>query len=222
MKIIYCLLLWFPFLIYAQEHNVPIGSEDNQLALAVENAFPFPLRGLRVAIHSAPTWVAFKTTSIVIDSIPSKTWGDAVFEFSVLETAANQSAAVLLTITEAHGAFSGSRLINLRTVALPQKTELFPPYPNPANPGATIRYTLRASSHVKLEIYDLLVQRVRKLFNEEKPAGTVMIDWDGRNDQGLPLSSGIYLVHLRIMEKGKNNEERCYLKTTKALLMVRG
>ncbi len=214
MKIIYCLLLWCPFLIYAQEHNVPIGSEDNQLAMAVKNASPFPLRGLRVAIRSAPTWVVFKTTSVVIDSIPSMTWADAVFEFSVLETAANQSAAVLLTITEAHGAFSGSRLINLRTVALPQKTELFRPYPNPANPGATIQYTLRASSHVKLEIYNLLGQRVRMLLNEEKPAGTLMIDWDGRSDKGLPSSSGTYLVHLRIREKGKNNEEQFSSKIT--------
>ncbi|MGH7595556.1 MAG: FlgD immunoglobulin-like domain containing protein [bacterium] len=208
MKIIYCLLLWFPFLIYAQEHNVPTGSEDNQLALAVENAFPFPLRGLRVAIRSAPTWVVFKTTSVVIDSIPSMTWADAVFEFSVLETAANQSAAVLLAITEAHGAFSGSRLINLRTVALPQKTELFPPYPNPANPGATIRYTLHTSSHVKLEIYNILGQRVRTLFDEERPAGTFIMNWDGRDDQGLPMSSGTYLVRLVTNEKGKDNKEQ--------------
>ncbi len=213
-NVLFLVMLVFPFRIPAQQHLIPAGTEKNQLVLAVRNASHATLHGVQVAIHSAPEWVIFKTNSVVIDSIPSQAWGDATFEFRVAEQVNDQTATVLLGIRDDHGNFLGSRLITLQAVALPQKTELLPPYPNPANPGATIQYTLRAASHVKLEIYNLLGQRVRLLLNEEKPAGTVMIDWDGRNDQGLLLSSGTYLVHLRIREKGKNNEEQFSSKIT--------
>jgi hypothetical protein len=212
-KALFLVLLVFPFQIAAQ-HIVTAGTENNQLVLAVRNASHATIRDVQVAVHSAPEWVVFTTTSVVIDSIPSQTWGEATFEFRIADPVNYQKATISLAIRDDHGNFLGTRLITLRAVALPQKTELLPPFPNPANPGATIQYTLRASSHVKLEIYNLLGQRVRMLLNEEKPAGTLMIDWDGRNDKGLPLSSGTYLVHLRIREKGKNQEEQFSSKIT--------
>jgi hypothetical protein len=198
-------LLVFPFWLPAQEHSVPAGTAGNQLVLAVENASPSPLRGIRVAIRSAPAWVVFNTTFVIIDSIPSHVSREAVFEFSVPEGAADYKAAILFAITEAHGYFLGSRLIRLHTTVasppLPQKTALAHPYPNPANPTSTIQYALHAPSRVKIEIYNALGQRVRTLLNEDKPAGILSLTWDGKNDQGLAVASGIYIVRLKATEQ---------------------
>ncbi|MGH7453390.1 MAG: FlgD immunoglobulin-like domain containing protein [bacterium] len=198
---LFLVLFVFPTWLPAQEHSVPAGTVGNQLVLAVENASPSPLQGIRVAIRSAPAWVIFKTNSVMIDSIPSKTWRDAIFEFLVSEQTNDQTAAVMLAITDAHGNFLGSRVIKLRTVLLPRETKLDHPYPNPANPSSTIQYTLHTPSHVKIEIYNTLGQRVRQLIDEDKPAGILSLNWDGRGDQGNPVASGMYIVRLRAAEK---------------------
>ncbi|MGH7454474.1 MAG: FlgD immunoglobulin-like domain containing protein, partial [bacterium] len=140
--------------------------------------------------------------SVVIDSIPSKTWRDAIFEFQVLELATEQTAAVLLAITDAHGYLWGSRALKLRTGFLPRETKLDHPYPNPANPASTIQYTLHVPSRVKIEIYNTLGQKVRTLLDEDKPAGVLHLTWDGRNDQGITVASGMYIVRLRATEQG--------------------
>lgn len=73
-------------------------------------------------------------------------------------------------------------------------------YPNPFNPTTTIRYTI-AEFHpnlpVKLEIYNLRGQKIRTLVNTKQPAAAYSIPWDGRDDLGIPVASGVYLYRLR-------------------------
>ncbi len=204
MRIISLLLFYFPLLIFAQERGapVPVGTEGNQLVLAVENASRSSLRDVHVTVRSAPTWAVFKSSSVAIDSIPSKAWRDAVLEFRVQEGTTDQTAAVLLAITDAHGYFLGNRVIKMRTVNLPRETKLHHPYPNPANPSSTIQYALHAPSHVKIEIFNTLGQRVRQLIDEDKPAGILSMIWDGKNDQTAPVASGMYIVRLKATEQG--------------------
>jgi len=126
----------------------------------------------------------------------------------VLEVQAGQADSGQFVITDAYGRFLGQRVLRFRTMLLPQDTRLDLPYPNPANPSTTIQYALHAPSQVKLEIYNILGQRVRRLFDEEKAAGTFSIPWDGRNDHGLAVSSGTYIVRFTATEKGKNKVQQ--------------
>lgn len=70
-------------------------------------------------------------------------------------------------------------------------------YPNPFNPGTTIAYTLDRRAEVRIDIVNLLGQRVRTLANETMAAGSYRIVWDGTDDAGRPAASGIYLYRLR-------------------------
>jgi hypothetical protein len=196
------LLLCCPFLIFAQEHSVPIGSDGNQLVLTIENASNSLIRDVQANVRSAPAWAAFKATVVVIDSIPSKAWRDAAFEFRVPEEKADQTAAIVLTIADARGYLLGKRVIKLRTALLPGETKLHHPYPNPANPSSNIQYTLHTLSHVKIEIYNTLGQRVLQLIDADKPAGILSMTWDGKNDQGITVASGMYIIRLNATEKG--------------------
>ena len=67
--------------------------------------------------------------------------------------------------------------------------------PNPFNPSTTLRYQLAAAGIVDLAIYDLAGRRIRQLLvHESKPAGEHIHVWDGRDDAGRRVASGVYVV----------------------------
>ena len=84
----------------------------------------------------------------------------------------------------------------LRSV-LPKRFALEPNYPNPFNPETIIGYQLPERTEVHLEIYNLLGQKVRKLVNEIQASGYYRIVWNGRNDTGAEVASGVYFYRLQ-------------------------
>ena len=69
-------------------------------------------------------------------------------------------------------------------------------YPNPFNPTTTIKFNISAPSKVQLLIYNILGQRIKTLVSGQMEAGAYKIMWDGLNDHGVRVSSGIYLYQL--------------------------
>ena len=69
-------------------------------------------------------------------------------------------------------------------------------YPNPFNPTTTIEYSLSRATHVTLRIYNLLGQEVRTLVDKVKQPGIYQTKWDGTNDTGLTVVSGVYVYQL--------------------------
>jgi flagellar hook assembly protein FlgD len=69
-------------------------------------------------------------------------------------------------------------------------------YPNPFNPSTSISFGLPKSSSVKLEVFNLLGQRVKVLVNGVLDAGYKTIIWDGKDETGTSVSSGVYLNKL--------------------------
>jgi hypothetical protein len=80
---------------------------------------------------------------------------------------------------------------------LPRKFTLQQNYPNPFNPATIIEYTLPKTSKVKIQIYNVLGQMVRNLVDELQDQGYKMILWDGKDDRGHELSSGVYFYRIR-------------------------
>jgi hypothetical protein len=76
---------------------------------------------------------------------------------------------------------------------LPYRFELSQNYPNPFNPVTTIEYSIPTRSQVTIEIFNVLGQKVRMLVNESKAAGSYRIEWNGSDNTGQPVSTGIYL-----------------------------
>lgn len=78
----------------------------------------------------------------------------------------------------------------------PERAGLRQNIPNPFNAGTLIRYELPEAGQARLEIYNILGQRVAVLTDGIQAAGTHAVRWDGRGDDGRILSSGIYLCRL--------------------------
>ena len=70
-------------------------------------------------------------------------------------------------------------------------------YPNPFNPITTIPYRLSKPSQVRLSIYNTLGQEIRTLVNQEQTAGDYRVTWNGKDNQGNPVASGIYIYRLQ-------------------------
>jgi hypothetical protein len=80
---------------------------------------------------------------------------------------------------------------------LPSGFALGQNYPNPFNPNTAISYTLPSRSTVELAIYNLLGQRVTTLVNKEQAAGQYQVTWDGHNEAGRAVATGMYFYLLR-------------------------
>lgn len=75
-------------------------------------------------------------------------------------------------------------------------TALLGNYPNPFNPETTISYCLKEASPVRIEIYNSKGQRVRTLIDETKASGWYQTVWNGSDDNGNTVSSGIYMYRM--------------------------
>ena len=76
---------------------------------------------------------------------------------------------------------------------VPDAFRLFPNRPNPFNPSTTIDYTLPKAGKVNLAVYSVTGQKVRELMSGIVTAGSHSVVWDGRDDRGGTVSSGVYI-----------------------------
>ncbi|MFZ0389799.1 MAG: S8 family serine peptidase [Calditrichia bacterium] len=92
----------------------------------------------------------------------------------------------------------------------PQEYRLEPNYPNPFNPVTTIAFQVPQKSTVKLEIFNILGQKIRTLVNDVRDAGRHTVRWDGTNDAGYQMPSGVYIYRM---------ESEDFVQTSKMMLM---
>ena len=94
-------------------------------------------------------------------------------------------------------------------MGLPTAYRLAQNYPNPFNPTTTINYALPAtgeygleigSLHTSLKVFNLLGQEVRSLVDEVQETGYYTVTWNGRDNKGMQVSSGIYFYRLSVNE----------------------
>jgi len=93
-----------------------------------------------------------------------------------------------------------SSVTNNSNNEIPTEWNLSQNRPNPFNTETTIRYQVPKFSYVKIEIFNLIGQHLRTLVNEDKNPGTYKAIWNGKDDQGLSVGSGIYIYRMNAGE----------------------
>jgi hypothetical protein len=89
---------------------------------------------------------------------------------------------------------------------VPENFELHQNFPNPFNAETVIKFNLRKPADVTLAIYNVLGQKVKTFLKGRIDAGPQSIRWDGTDEKGNPLSSGIYFCQLKV---GKAKQTKC-------------
>jgi hypothetical protein len=88
------------------------------------------------------------------------------------------------------------------TRGIPKTFQLSDNFPNPFNPTTVIQYATPRADQISLEIYNLLGQRVRTLVDGVISAGYHEAVWDGRNENGQQVESGVYFYRLQTGQVG--------------------
>lgn len=122
-------------------------------------------------------------------------------------SAPNTKAEFLYRVLNFLGVPSG---LGQTQFGIPTVFDLKPNYPNPFNPSTTIKYQLPKAVDVHLEIYNILGQRVKTLVNKKAEAGYYEVVWDGTNDFGQKVASGLYIYRIKAGD---------YVKSYKMILM---
>ena len=84
-----------------------------------------------------------------------------------------------------------------KVAGLPTDFELEQNYPNPFNPSTQISFALPSQSSVKIAIYNVAGELVRTLMNDDLPAGIYRLTWNGTDDNGRTVSSGVYIYRMQ-------------------------
>jgi hypothetical protein len=144
--------------------------------------------------------------------------GNGIYGFAIRNTSSD-----LLTYSSKEGAQSPELVITTSgtttlarttqhseatqsTLNLPTELTLLPNYPNPFNQETTLTYSLPEAAEVELAIYNVRGRKVKALVQDYVPAGMQTFRWDGRNHYNQDVSSGVYLVRLRVLGRLLNQK----------------
>ncbi len=90
------------------------------------------------------------------------------------------------------------------SATLPVEFALEQNYPNPFNPSTEIQFSLPKTAAIQLKVYNLIGEEVKTLIQGSHQAGSYSVTWDGTNQQGFKMASGIYLYRLEAKANGES------------------
>ncbi|MGI0016237.1 MAG: FlgD immunoglobulin-like domain containing protein, partial [Nitrososphaera sp.] len=144
-------------------------------------------------------------------------------ELKVIATRGSQTAEDLQSVyvNDGSGTFctGSTEKSNAEELAqLPEKFALHQNHPNPFNPSTEIKYDLPEDGHVTLSIFNMVGQKVRTLVDEPKTVGYHNALWDGRDEAGKEVSSGVYLYRIYM---APNKPNAMPSESLKKMILVR-
>lgn len=153
---------------------------------------------------SAPTGSDQLIAKLYLSLAPGNSWGagSEVMIDTTFVPPVGEYLLVLVSGTSILPTFLGAKKVTFNDIkigdesVLPTSFELSQNFPNPFNPSTKIDYTLARKSHVELEVYNVLGQRVKTLVDDVREAGVWRVTWDGDNDFGTQVASGMYFYKL--------------------------
>ncbi len=195
MKTISITSILMPLILLAQGYKIPYNSKGNSLALTVENTAAVTAKNVTVEIQNPSSWLKLESSRIMLKDILSKQSKDAEFLFSVERSSPIGKEQKIKALIKTSDGQSWTKEIAF-TISPPKEFHLYDNFPNPFNPTTKIAFELPVASKVKLIIYDALGREVRILTDDEYPAGYNELTWDGRNEIGTMVSSGVYFYRI--------------------------
>ena len=109
----------------------------------------------------------------------------------------------------------GDDEIKLVKESLPEKYALLGAYPNPFNPSTTVKYALPSESDITVSIFNLAGQKVKSFTLFSQPAGFHTVFWDGKNNFGNQVPSGLYIVNF----SARSNNAQSFNKSIKIVML---
>jgi hypothetical protein len=208
IMILAAMIVALPMTAGAQYEVVP-GSTGNILNLDIENSsdlLSFKGGNTEIAGWSGiVTMVNPPIQPVSPPNLPPSGTGTVVFTFDIDATAAAGDLGYIdiwLTTVTGDSALVEVELVagavtGAETDATPKIAILYQNYPNPFNPSTSIEFSLPARERVSLKVFDVSGRLVRTLVDGPLPDGNHRYTWDGNNERGSSVASGVYFYILR-------------------------
>jgi len=123
------------------------------------------------------------------------------------------SGDVYLIKTDADGLTS---VEEKRPISIPDNFHLTQNFPNPFNSSTTVVYSIPKATNVELSMYDICGRSIRSLVRGKASAGTYSVRWDGKDNSGKEVGSGVYLYRLRA---GQGKGQGDFVRARKMVLV---
>lgn len=136
---------------------------------------------------------------------PGKVANTNVLNYSVFNPQSGTFESRKVKLGECKG-FLQVKIGATETPPLPLTTRLYQNYPNPFNPETSIKYDLKDDGQVMIDIYNLKGQKVRSLVNNVKNAGSYTEIWNGTDNNGKQVSSGVYIYRMHAHNQTLTNK----------------
>lgn len=160
--------------------------------------------------HSTPSAISFdlmiaRGADFAQNTIFTDTSGLTDTTFSISGLSNNTFYFWKIRANNLYGTSNWSSVWKFKTIAPtsveevtfnPNENSLEQNFPNPFNPVTQIRYTLPQLANVSLKIYDILGREVKTLVNSEQSAGAYYLEWNGTNNFGSQVASGMYIYRI--------------------------
>jgi len=198
-NIIFLLLLILPFSVNAQIYKVPIGTSGNSYLLSVKNYKSYTVKKLKAVIDFSSEWIVFENKQVIVDSIYVKSSKNIEFIFNVLDNVqiGDTGKAELKIVGQCGQVLARKTLLFIAEPDV-KGFRLYDTYPNPTNSCLNIKYSLTEAAHVKILVFNILGKKVTTITDKDYSSGMWKLKWDGRDEKGKLVSTGVYLVSYKL------------------------
>jgi hypothetical protein len=164
--------------------------------------FIAPLPGNQLTAFMGPVLSYYEYTSTNFLRLTDEEWQDSALTSALLPSWVNNYLADINGSSRGPGASLLTGIINNSdNQNLPEKYLLVKAFPNPFNPSTTLSINIPenlSGALVQLSIYDIQGKLVKTIINKNLSSGNYLYKWDGRNNNGIDVSSGVYITNLRV------------------------
>ena len=189
----------------------PGSKVDLELSINNKN-LSSSLKEVRVEVANKPEWLTFTSSLSLVGDIGSQETKLANFSFEVDNEPYFNGKIELVVKDDKENEWKKEIEISVISVSktlspkITEETKVLQNYPNPFNPETWIPFSLKEKARVTIKIYNLTGQLIRTLDLGEREAGEYTTKdkaayWDGHNDEGEEIASGIYFYQLKAGDK---------------------
>ncbi len=180
--------------VYVDLASFDVASHGDEVVVSWSTDREVNITGFDVLRAEQGTDIYEKINEVLIQS---KTGSGVEYEFVDSTTTPGLTYVYRLEAVEESGE---AHVIDSRTLTvaqvLPQQLKLHIAHPNPSNPSTTIRFELPEATHVRLSVHDVMGRVVRTLIDTGLQQDFHSVVWDGRDDSGQSVASGVYVYRL--------------------------
>jgi len=198
-RILFCCLPILVVCVYAVSAGElpPLALEngENRIALTLVNASGSDIPTVSASVDNAniPAWLSVQSETGAINAPKGTRTQEKLFLiFTLKDAPAGAETVVPLTLSDALGNTWSYRVTIRADAPRPLPDALIWNFPNPFNPDTAISFSLASGRSVSIAVYNALGQKVRTLVDGPRAAGKHTVRWDGHDDAGRSVSSGVY------------------------------